>query len=174
MGLPYIHRRTINLAKDRRKKPDLVSLFFALLLLLGIICGTAALQLRVRSADRALAEVTAQLEAAAAENADYRDLSAEYHRLTAVQIKESTQTDRLAVLSLVSRRIFPAATVRSFRLSGNTAVLQLSGISLDRAGELLEELRKEPLVSELALSNIGGETGTVTVTVSLKGEEAAS
>ena len=168
------HRRTINLAKQRRRSPDLFTLLFTLLLLLGMLGLTAAMQLRLRSADNALAEASARLEAAAAENADYAALSAEYQKLTASQIAEADQADRLAVLSLVARQVFPVAQVRSLRLNGNTAVLQLSGVSLDQAAALLDELQTEPLISGLSLSNVGGEAGTVTVTALLRGEGAGS
>ena len=171
MGL-HKHR-TLNLVKHRKKRTDPAPILFALLALAGMLVLTAVLQHRVHSAEETLADAAVQLETAAAENADYRSLTAEYERLTAAQIRESALVDRLEVLSLVSRRVFPAATVRSLRLNGNTAVLQLSGVSLDRAGDLLDELREEPFISDLSLSNVGGEAGTVTVTAYLRREEAA-
>ena len=161
----------MNLAKERRHW-DWPTLVFTALLLLGMLGRGAALHLRLRDALAALETAESARDRAAAAAAEDPELTAAYGRLVGGAAVEESAVDRMAVLALLEEKIMPAAAVRSFRLSGNTASLQLGGMTLEEVGLLLDELLREELVSDVSVSNAGGSDGAVTVSIAFDRGEA--
>ena len=168
IGRPY---RSINFARPPTQ-PGLLVLAAAVgVMLLCLLVGVISMQLRLRSASRTLDALNAERAAAAEILAGAPALTIEYERRTGAGTKELNDIDRQEVLALLERDVLPAAQVRSFRVSGNEVWLQLCGVTLEQAGDLIDVLQAEETVSRASISQAGGENGMTDVTILFRGKE---
>ena len=122
---------------------------------------------KISEAENGLSELTRELERIEAECADYNEIKREYDRYS-FSGYDSALPDRLEVLGLLERDVFPKAEVKSIAVSGRSLSVTAVGLGLDGASELIGLLEEEPLVESVAVSTAteGGSTVTkLTVTL---------
>lgn len=84
--------------------------------------------------------------------ADYDEVEAEYNRYTYKDFDRSI-ADRLDVLDLMERDIFPVCSVRSFSVVGRQLNLVLEGLTLDDTSILQAQLSAERMVETVNVSS---------------------
>lgn len=130
---------------------------------------------QVKRAEAELAEMHRNLEMIESTYADYDEVQKEYNRYTYQNFDRSI-ADRLDVLSLIERQIFPISVVQSLSISDKTVSMTINGLTLEQASTLLDSLLSEPLVADVDYSSYvdntdrdqgGDATTTITMTITL-------
>lgn len=130
---------------------------------------------QVKKAEAELAEMHRNLEMIESTYADYDEVQKEYNRYTYQNFDRSI-ADRLDVLSLIERQIFPISVVQSLSISDKTVSMTINGLTLEQASTLLDSLLSEPLVADVDYSSYvdntdreqgGDATTTITMTITL-------
>lgn len=101
-----------------------------------------------------LADEKATLDATKKSYADYNEVAEEYSRYNYTGYDKSI-ADRLDVLALLEREVFPMAGVESLSVSGKTLSMTLRGLTLEQVSELLQKLEADPLVAHVTVSTTG-------------------
>ncbi len=152
-------KRAMNLML-REKKPFRPSRWIpgvlAVLLLAGLF-GKYAVYDRFAALNRAEAELRENREALAAAwdaCAGYGEVEDRYAHYSYAGFDRSI-ADRLDVMALLERRVFPVCPVTRLSVSGKTVSMTLTGLSLSRLSQLAAELEAEPLVASATVSTTG-------------------
>ena len=152
-------KRTLNLM-IREKKPFRPSRWIpgvlAVLLLAGLF-GKFAVYDRYAALNRAEAELQRgkdQLAATQRAYADYAQVEEQYNHYSYAGF-DRTIADRLDVMDILERHVFPVSRVTRLSVSGKTVTMTLSGLTLGQVSELVEKLKAEPLVEAVTVSTAG-------------------
>ena len=133
----YPGKRTMNLLykPDRTTKPATIALYvlFVLTLFLGF-------------ARQTLAEVTAQMETAEQELADYDQVWEQYNRYAATD-EERVLIDRMAVLALLDSAIGSQARLSSVTINADTVQVQFYASSLAQTAQVVNTLEASQIVA---------------------------
>ncbi len=138
---------------------------------------------QVKQAEAELAEMQNLLEATEQAYKDYDDVELEYNKYTYENF-DRTLFDRIEILDMIQRRLFPACTVQSLSISHNTSTnndilsLTVTGPTLEETYALAESIMSEPMVDDVYISSYvdGSSNGsssaetpqsTVTMTITL-------
>lgn len=133
----------------------------------AVIVVFAAIFAKFAVIDRfaALAEREAELarereayEALVNSYADYDKVAEEYGKYSYTGYDRSI-ADRLDILDLLEREVFPVATVKRLSVSGNALSMTLEGLTLDQVSELLGRLEADPLVTHVTVRTTGYDAG---------------
>lgn len=109
---------------------------------------------RLGELEAQLADEKAALDATRKSYADYNEVAEEYSRYNYTGYDKSI-ADRLDVLALLEREVFPVAGVESLSVSGKTMSMTLRGLTLEQVSELLHKLEADPLVEHVTVSTMG-------------------
>ncbi len=132
------------------------------------------------SAARAsLASQQAELKTKSEANADINKVSNEYSRyfFSGYSDVENMQADRVAILSLLEKKLIYSAKLSSITVMGNKAAVILSGVTMEQLSEIMRSIKDEQSVYEVALSNAGTQSKTdgtlaaATLTITFKKPE---
>lgn len=130
-------------------------------LLLAALFGKFAVLDRyaaVTAAQEKLAAEQAELDAIRETYADYDEVLAEYREYNYTGF-DRTIADRLDILAILERKVFPMGDVERVSITGKTVSMTVTGLSLRQVSGLLKRLEAEPLVSQVTVSTAGyGET----------------
>ena len=130
-------------------------------LLLAALFGKFAVLDRyaaVKAAQEKLAAEQAELDAIRETYADYDEVLAEYREYNYTGF-DRTIADRLDILAILERKVFPMGDVERVSITGKTVSMTVTGLSLRQVSGLLKRLEAEPLVSQVTVSTAGyGET----------------
>lgn len=132
----------------------------AVALLVGWGVGSRLAQ--VRAAQAKTDEMRATLETLRAGYADYDEVQEQYNRYT-YKDYDRTLADRLDVLSLMERQIYPVGAVRSFSVAGHQMALVVEGLTLESTSALITRLNAEPMVSSVNVSTYDATSDSGTV-----------
>lgn len=145
-----------------------------IVLVLGALFGKFAVADRFDRLDRAESELSAmeqRLEDTRAAYADYDEVEEQYNVYNYTGF-DKTIADRLEVLGILERNVFPMCRVSSFSVTGRNVNLSLVDLDLNQLSTLIERLNAEPLVESVNVpsasrGNEDSPFGTATMTVTL-------
>ncbi len=152
-------KTTLNLLK-KEKSPIRFSVVIpcvvAILIVAAVFAKFAVIDrfAKLSEAEAALADEKAALESTRQSYADYSEVAEEYSRYNYTGY-DKTIADRLDVLALLEREVFPVAGVESLSVSGKTVSMSLRGLTLEQVSELLQKLEADALVSHVTVSTTG-------------------
>ncbi len=149
-------KTTLNLAmreRDLSKSPIVALPVIALIAVVAILVslGVGSQLARVTAAQREVDQTKANIAAMKAAYADYDEVQAEYNRYTYEKF-DRTIADRLEVLSLMERQVYPVCAVRSFSVAGRQMSLVLEGLTLESTSALITRLNAEKMVDSVSVS----------------------
>lgn len=152
-------KRTLNLM-IREKKSFWASVWIPCILVVLILAAVFAKfavydrYVRLNAAEDELEAKKAELAAAVDSYADYDDVQAQYNRYTYTGF-DRTIADRLDVMDILERLVFPVSDVTRLSMSGKTVNMTLVGMTLSEVSELVTQLEAEPLVDGVTVSTAG-------------------
>lgn len=160
-------KTTLNLAmrdRDLSKSPVVVLPVIALIVGLAALVSLAVgSQLaRVNAAQKEVDDIRSNIAMLQAAYADYDEVRSEYNRYTYKDF-DRTITDRLDVLSLMERDIYPVCSVREFSVAGRQLSLVLEGLTLESTSALITRLNSEALVDGVSVSTYDATSDSGTV-----------
>lgn len=143
-------KQTMNLAireKNMAKSALLIPVVAAIVLGAALVgkFGVADRLAQVSAAQREVDAIRDQTAAMQAAYADYDEVEAEYNRYTYKDF-DRTLADRMAILDLVEREIFPVCQVQRLSLAEKRLDLALEGSTLGDGSALVARLEADPLV----------------------------
>ena len=148
-------KRTLNLAVRERRYPSpkkwipgvlVVILLAALFAKFAVVDRYA----KLNEAEAALAEKQATLEATRAQYADYDEVQERYN-MYSYEGFDRTIANRLDVMDLLKRDVFPVCEVQSLSVSGKTINLSVTDLNLSQISQLIATLEGEPMVSRVTV-----------------------
>lgn len=172
-------KKTLNLVvkvKTLAHPTRLIPILLLIFLGVGIFTEFAVIRRieKVRQAEAELAEMRRNLEMIQSAYADYDEVEAEYNRYT-YDNYDRTLFDRLDVLALLERQLFPVCTVQSLNISGQTISMTVQGPTLEQMSDILTSLRNDPMVDGVYMSSYtdnsessggsGSSTAVLTITL---------
>jgi len=134
---------------DRTTKPATVALYvlFVLVCLLGL--GKFLVYdiwLETTEAQRGLAAAEEQLSGVMLELKDYNEVRERYSRYSATD-EERALIDRMEVLALLDSAVSATAKMDAIAISGDTAQIQFSGVTLAQTAQIVNALESSPIVA---------------------------
>ena len=149
-------KTTLNLAIKEKKELRLSRTVPAVLAVLvcAALFGKFAVADRFAAADtaeRAVAARRAELTAIEQSCADYDDVQHTYNQYTYTGF-DRTIADRLEVMALLEREVYPVGTVRTLSIAGKTVTLTVSDMTLEQLSNLISRLETDPMVANVAIS----------------------
>lgn len=146
----YPSKRNMNLyyKPDRTTVPATIALYvlFALAVLLGLskvlIYDLWMEEREIRGNARRLEQ---EMEGYQEELLDYDLVQEKYNRYSATE-EEDAQVDRMEVLSLLNEAVQSRAEVMEISISGTTALIRFSGVTLRETAEIVMKIEESPLV----------------------------
>ena len=179
-ALPVPGKRNLNLIQPyrpfrARKMLPLVALLAAALLAFAKFGTLDPLEAKARAYND-LSARQARLEQANHRLLEYDDLFQDYIRYGESQMR-SSETDlvsRSQILSLVESTIAPLARVDNLTVNGNTLTANLSGITLDGAGDLVARLEQQEGVLQAGILSATADDGSrahILLTITFGSEE---
>ncbi len=149
-------KTTLNLVFRERKfikTAALVPVVLVIALLAALVgkFGVADRLAQVAAAQREVDDIQAQTEALRAIFADYDEVEEQYNRYTYKDF-DRTLADRMDVLALVEREIFPVCQVQRMALAEKRLDLVMEGLTLENTSGLINRLKADKLVSEVFVS----------------------
>lgn len=150
-------KRTLNLMIREKKSVDPVKWVPGVLIVLAVaaLFGKFAVADRYAKLNALEADLAAQkqkLEDTRAAYADYNEVQEQYNRYTYTDF-DRTIADRLDVMAVLEREVFPVCDVGALSISGKAVSLSVTGLSLEEASALISRLEAEPLVASVFISN---------------------
>lgn len=149
-------KTTLNLAmreRDLSKSPVVALPVIVLILLVAALVswGVGSDLGRATAAQREVDRMKANVETLKAGYADYDEVQAEYNRYTYENF-DRTVADRLDVMDLMERQVYPDCAVRSFSVAGRQMSLVLEGLTLESTSALITRLNAEAMVDSVSVS----------------------
>lgn len=143
-------KKTMNLAvreKSMAKSALMIPVIAAIVLAAALVgkFGVTDRLARVTAAQREVDAILDQTATMQAAYADYDEVEAEYNRYTYKDFDNSL-ADRMDVLALVEREIFPVCQVQRLSLADKRLDLALEGSTLGDGSALVARLEADPLV----------------------------
>lgn len=179
----YPDKRSLNLAIRERtvNSPSRILPIAAVLTVLILLFAKFAVADRLVSVSRAQAEVAdlrQQLQALNGLNGDYDAVLDEYALYSSgwMSDEELFLVDRRSVFSLLESSVLPSANLRSLTMSENALTLDLTGLSLRDASDIVSRLkaREDVLNVNVYTAGSAGESaldqtrrGSCTMTITL-------
>ena len=94
-----------------------------------------------------------QLAALSAKLVEYDELAAQYGRYSYgwMNEKETGLVGRIDVLDLLEKNVMTVATVQDLSITDNVLTMNISGVTLERASEIVKQLESSPIVSSASV-----------------------
>ncbi len=167
-------KRTLNLAIRERRYPDpkkwipgvLVVIILAALFSKFAVVDRYA---KLNEAEAELAGKKAELAATQAQYADYDEVRERYN-MYSYEGFDRTIADRLDVMDLLRRDVFPVCEVQDLSVSGKTINLSVTDLNLSQISQLIATLEGEPMVSSVTVFTASDDQEAVTGSASLSVE----
>ena len=156
-------KQTINFVHTQRnldpKRIAVIAAVAVLLLSVVIKFGIIDQEHKRTLAKGELAAQQAQLAEINAKLADYDELAAKYARYSygLMNERETGMVDRMEALELLENHVLKVATIEDFALNENVLTINMHGITLDRASQIVKELESSPLVKSAAVYSASAE-----------------
>jgi len=146
---------------DRTTKPATIALYvlFFLTCLLGLSKFLVFdLWMETEQARQTLAATETRLEGLMVELSDYNEVKTRYIRYSATE-EERALIDRMEVLDLLDKAVGATATLESVEISGDTAQINFSGVTLAQTARIVQALEASPIVASTVV-NTASTSGT--------------
>lgn len=167
----------INLVRREYNKKNAV-VFVAGLVLIACVCavicklGVIDQFERLSNAEAEYNKVHESNVLLAEKIAKYAEVQIEYRTYSTDWMLDSF-VDRKDVLDMVEAELLPCGNVRNIRIYENTALITISGMTLDEVSDMVVSIKEQPIVSAVTVdtANTTGQTGSeviCTLTISLK------
>lgn len=150
---PTKHHMNLYFKEDRTTAPATIALYvmFALAVCVALfkvmfydVWSTAKhLELQAMALEQ---RTTAQMQ----ELKDYPAIKEQYTLVAATEEEEST-VDRMQLLEHIDQTIRPHANISQISITDNKVLLIFSGVTLERAAELVADLQQSPLVTRTSV-----------------------
>ena len=156
-------KQTINFVHSQSKlDPKRIALLAAISLVLIAVVIKFGFIDQEKKRDLAKSELASQqaiLNQINDKLADYDELAEKYGRYSygLMNERETGLVDRLDALQLLEDYVRRNATIKDFKLSDNVLTMNISGITLDRASQIVKQLESSPLVSSAAVYTASAE-----------------
>lgn len=149
-------KTTLNLAIKEKKelRPGRTVPAVLAVLVCAALFGKFAVADRFAAAQAAEAAVAARrAELAAIEQsyADFDEVQHTYNQYTYTGF-DRTIADRLDIMALLEREVYPVGTVRTLSIAGKTVTLTVSDLTLEQLSSLTARLKADPMVAGVAIS----------------------
>jgi len=134
---------------DRTTKPATIALYvlFVLVCLLGLSKVLIYdLWLETAEARQSLAAEEDRLSNVMLELTDYSEVRERYSRYSATD-EERALIDRIDVLTLLDSAVSASAKMDAIAISGDTAQIQFSGVTLAQTAQIVNALEASPIVA---------------------------
>ncbi len=172
-------RKSVNFL-EAGAEPSAGLRFLAALVLLAVAAALFSLVAvsgrleKAAEAERELSKMQREIDRITAECSNFDVIKREYDRYS-YESFDLELPDRLEVLGLLEREVFPRAEVKSFTVSGSTLSVTLLGLGLEGASELISALKDDPLVEGVTVSTASeGGVAVTKLTVSLAGAQTVT
>jgi len=166
---------------DRTTKPATIALYvlFVLVCLLGLSKFLVFdIWMETVQAQQTLAAAEEQLSGIMVELADYKEVKARYSRYSATE-EERALIDRIDVLALLDDAVGATANMEVISISGDTAQIQFSGVTLAQTAQIVNALEASPIVAGTVVNTAstsdteGVEGGWLDIVAGTQGEAAS-
>lgn len=149
-------KTTLNLAMRERNLSKSPAVVLPVVLAIAAVAllvswGVGSELARATTAQREVDRMRENVETLKAGYADYDEVQAEYNRYTYEKF-DRTIADRLDVLSLMERQVYPVCSVRNFSVAGRQMSLVLEGLTLESTSSLITRLNAEAMVDSVSVS----------------------
>lgn len=148
-------KRTLNLAIRERRYPDpkkWIPGVLVVILLAAVFAKFAVVDryAKLDEAEKELSDKKAALEDTRAQYADYDEVRERYN-MYSYEGFDRTIANRLDVMDLLKRDVFPVCEVQSLSVSGKTISLSVTDLNLSQISQLIATLEGEPMVSRVTV-----------------------
>ena len=157
-------KRALNLAIKERKYPDpkkWIPGVLIVILLAAVFAKFAVIDryAKLNAAEATLAGQKAELESIRNQYADYDEVQKQYN-MYSYEGFDKTIADRLDVMDLMKRDVFPVCEVQSLSVSGKTISLSVTELNLSQISQLIATLEAEPMVETVRVFNASDDKET--------------
>ena len=176
----YPSKTYINLVVKEKKQFDARSTVPKIVLLVLVTIAVCKFGIfdfydKVNQKEAELSAQTQVLQGLQSRLTDYEAVRAEYETYeTSKLAANDTTVSVIDALALVDRVVAPAARVDSIEVKGNTLSLELSNVTLDGVGKLVNKLYEQPTVANVSVSTATTDKAqanvmtTATMSITLK------
>lgn len=168
-------KRTLNLMVKEKSSIDPKKWIPGVLivLILAALFGKFAVADRYARLEQAESELSAmkrKLEDTRAAYADYDEVQEKYNVYNYTGFDKSL-ADRLDIIDILERKVFPVCDVTNLAVSGKTVSMSLNNLDLSQVSRLIADLEDEPLVESVFVPTTSkgseNELGTASMTIHL-------
>lgn len=168
-------KRTLNLAFKEKSSIDWKKAVLGVLvvLILAAVFGKFAVIDRFDKLSKAEANLTAMQQKLADTRQAYADYDAvqEQYNVYNYTGYDKTLADRLDIIDILERKVFPVCDVTNLSISGKTVNMNLDNLNLSQISQLIASLEEEPLVDSVYVPTASkgneNELGTASMTMYL-------
>ena len=154
---------TVNFV-HQKKKMDPVRLVLLIVLAVVVLCAIAKFgiidqEVKRTNAKNALTTKQNELAVINAKLNDYDELAAKYGRYSYgwMSAAETGLVSRMEILDLLESQIMNVAVVENYSVSDNILTVNLHGITLERASQVVKQLEESPLVKTASVYSASAE-----------------
>ena len=159
-GGSVANKQSMNLAVFEKKQVNPVRILVTVLVLVlvFVVVGKFGIVDRYEKVDQARSAMQEQQDlynALLIANAEYNDVLLEYNKYSfgAMTDEERAVADRGEVLDLIEGYLVSAAQIENVSLTANELNVEMSGINLEKASSLMNNLMTDELVKNVTVSN---------------------
>ncbi|MDY3109563.1 MAG: hypothetical protein SOW50_05545 [Lachnospiraceae bacterium] len=159
-GGSVANKQSMNLAVFEKKQVNPVRILVTVLVLVlvFVVVGKFGIVDRYEKVDQARSAMQEQQDlynALLIANAEYNDVLLEFNKYSfgAMTDEERAVADRGEVLDLIEGYLVSAAQIENVSLTANELNVEMSGINLEKASSLMNNLMTDELVKNVTVSN---------------------
>ena len=159
-GGSVANKQSMNLAVFEKKQvnPVRILVIVLVLVLVFVVVGKFGIVDRYEKVDQARSAMQEQQDlynALLIANAEYNDVLLEFNKYSfgAMTDEERAVADRGEVLDLIEGYLVSAAQIEKVSLTANELNVEMSGINLEKASSLMNNLMTDELVKNVTVSN---------------------
>ena len=159
-GGSVANKQSMNLAVFEKKQvnPVRILVIVLVLVLVFVVVGKFGIVDRYEKVDQARSAMQEQQDlynALLIANAEYNDVLLEFNKYSfgAMTDEERAVADRGEVLDLIEGYLVSAARIENVSLTANELNVEMSGINLEKASSLMNNLMTDELVKNVTVSN---------------------
>ena len=159
-GGSVANKQSMNLAVFEKKQVNPVRILVTVLVLVlvFVVVGKFGIVDRYEKVDQARSAMQEQQDlynALLIANAEYNDVLLEFNKYSfgAMTDEERAVADRGEVLDLIEGYLVSAARIENVSLTANELNVEMSGINLEKASSLMNNLMTDELVKNVTVSN---------------------
>ena len=161
-----VEKTTMNFARRDSgvNAKKVLPIILAALIVLGLFAkfGFIDLLQKKAAANAEIAQKQSTLSAMETKLKDYDALYAKYGRYSYgwMDQEEVSTIDRMNILNLLEEKVMPAAQIMDLSVNGDVVTMNLSGITLQNASDIVKVLEQDPLVKSASVYSAAAENAS--------------